>query len=284
MKKMPGRANRVLQRYLEEISRENLLEPAEEIQLAKRAKEGDREALNTLVRSNLRFVVSVAKKYQNRGLSLEDLISEGNIGLIRAAFRFDETRGFKFISYAVWWIQQAILEAVSQKSRTVRLPMNRVSEIIRMRKTSDQLHQKFGREPTDEEIAEAMDTERDAISNARVVARREKSVDEPHGDDNMTLLKVLSSNETNKPDSIFDDPSLRYEIEQALNTLSSKEADIIRLYYGIGEDYPQTLGKIGQKYNLTRERIRQIKAEGLKKLQNPKILNRLRQYLTHNSN
>ncbi len=283
MNKMPGRANRVLQRYLEEINRENLLEPEEEIRLAKRAKEGDREALNTLVRSNLRFVVSVAKKYQNRGLSLEDLISEGNIGLIRAAFRFDETRGFKFISYAVWWIQQAILEAISQKSRTVRLPMNRVSEIIKMRKTSERLHKKYGRDPTDEEIADAMNTERDAISNARMVAKREKSVDEPQGDDNMTLLKVLSSNEVNKPDSIFDDPSLRYEIDEALNTLSPKEADIIRLYYGIGEDYPQTLGKIGQKYNLTRERIRQIKAEGLKKLQNPKILNRLRQYLTHNT-
>ncbi|HKJ66793.1 MAG TPA: RNA polymerase sigma factor RpoD/SigA [bacterium] len=283
MNKMPGRANRVLQKYLEEINTEDLLAPSEEIQLAKLAKEGDREALNTLVRSNLRFVVSVAKKYQNRGLTLEDLISEGNVGLIRAAFRFDETRGFKFISYAVWWIQQAILEAISQKSRTVRLPMNRVSEIIKVRKTSEELHRKFGREPSDEEIAEAMDTERDAIAKARKVARREKSMDEPHGDENMTLLNVLPSNETNEPDSIFDDPSLRYEIERALKTLSPKEADIIRLYYGIGEEYPQTLGKIGQKYNLTRERIRQIKAEGLKKLQNPTILKRLRQYLTHHS-
>ncbi|HKJ66454.1 MAG TPA: RNA polymerase sigma factor RpoD/SigA [bacterium] len=280
MAKTNPNSSRVVEQYLEEINREHLLEPDEEIELAKRIKQGDQQAFNKLIRANLRFVVSVAKKYQNQGLSLEDLISEGNVGLIRAAVRFDETRGFKFISYAVWWIRQAILEAISQKTRKVRLPMNQVDNVMKMRKTKDQLQKKYGREPSDEEVAEAMNATREGIKEARKAAEREKSVDAARDEDGeMTLLNVLPSETADQPDESFDFESLHYELESALKQLSEKEADIIRMYYGIDQDYPMTLGKIGEKYNLTRERIRQIKAQGLKKLRNSGITQELRKYL-----
>jgi len=273
-------SSRVLEQYLDEIHTENLLKPDEEIELAKRIKEGDQEALNKLVQSNLRFVVSVAKKYQNQGMSLEDLISEGNVGLIRAAVRFDETRGFKFISYAVWWIRQAILEAISQKTRKVRLPMNQIDNVMKMRKTRDQLQKEYGREPSDEEIAKAMDATSDEITEARKAAEREQSVDAARDEDGeMTLLNILPAENSDQPEESFDFESLHYELENALNHLSTKEADIIRMYFGIGQDYPMTLGKIGEKYDLTRERIRQIKAQGLKKLRNLDITGELRKYL-----
>jgi len=272
--------SRVLEQYLEEINRENLLEPEEEIVLAKRLKEGDHEAFNKLVRSNLRFVVSVAKKYQNQGMSLEDLISEGNVGLIRAAVRFDETRGFKFISYAVWWIRQAILEAISQKTRKVRLPMNQVDNVMKMRKTAEALQKEYGREPSDAEIAEAMDSTAEDIARTRRAGEREQSMDAPQNEDgDMTLLNILESEDAEQPEEMFDQESLHYDIERALNQLSQKEADIIRMYFGINQDYPMTLGKIGEKYNLTRERIRQIKAQGLRKLQDQGAVEELRKYL-----
>ncbi|HKJ69434.1 MAG TPA: RNA polymerase sigma factor RpoD/SigA [bacterium] len=272
--------NRILQRYLEEIQREELLDPEEEIELARRISRGDRQALNRLLKSNLRFVVSVAKKYQNQGLSLEDLIAEGNVGLIKAAIRFDETRGFKFISYAVWWIRQAILEAISQKSRMVRLPMNRVDDVVRMQRTAQVLQQEYDREPTLEEVAEAMDASRSAIREARIAAKRELSVDEPRtntGDTN--LLNILTSRNNPIPDDALYNESLQLEIKRALEMLDTREAEIIRLYYGIDTACPMTLGKIGQKYNLTRERIRQIKATGLQKLRRSRIAGHLRQYL-----
>jgi len=272
--------SRVLEQYLEEINRENLLEPEEEIALAKRIKEGDHDAFNKLVRSNLRFVVSVAKKYQNQGMSLEDLISEGNVGLIRAAVRFDETRGFKFISYAVWWIRQAILEAISQKTRKVRLPMNQVDNVMKMRKTAEALQKEFGREPSDAEIAEAMDSTAEEIARTRRTGEREQSMDAPQNEDgDMTLLNILEAEDAERPEESFDQESLHYDIERALGQLSDKEADIIRMYFGINQEYPMTLGKIGEKYDLTRERIRQIKAQGLRKLQEQGAIEELRKYL-----
>ncbi len=272
--------NRVLQRYLEEIQREELLDPEEEIELARRISQGDRIALDRLLKSNLRFVVSVAKKYQNQGLSLEDLIAEGNVGLIKAAIRFDETRGFKFISYAVWWIRQSILEAISQKSRMVRLPMNRVDDVVKLRKKTQELQKEYEREPTIEEIAVAMESSRSAIAEARAAAEREVSVDAPRmKDDDMNLLHILPSEDQPKPEDGLYSESLRLEIEQALDLLTEREAEIIRLYYGLGADYPMTLGKIGERYNLTRERIRQIKSSGLNKLRRSKISEMLRRYL-----
>ncbi len=269
-----------LEIYFEEINRVDLLDAEDEISLTKRAKAGDQQAFDTLVTSNLRFVVSVAKKYRNQGLSLEDLISEGNVGLIKAVHRFDETRGFKFISYAVWWIRQSILEAISQKSRTVRLPMNVVDEVVKMKKVKEQFEQEHDREPTKEEIAEVTEMDGDAIEDAIQASKHELSMEAPTKDDeNNTLLHKIPHNETAKPEESMSEESLHSELNEALQLLSEREKEIVKLYYGIGYEYPMTLGKIGNQFNLTRERIRQIKAVALNKLKNPAVLQELKKYI-----
>ncbi|HKJ69233.1 MAG TPA: RNA polymerase sigma factor RpoD/SigA [bacterium] len=273
-------SSRVLDQYFEEISKERLLKPEEEIKLTLRARENDQQALDKLLRSNLRFVVSVAKKYQNHGLSLEDLISEGNIGLIKAAKRFDETRGFKFISYAVWWIRQSILQAISQQSRLVRLPLNKVDALTKMRKIYQELEKEYDREPTTEEVAEAMEVTKSEIEETIMAAGREISVDVPHGDDDeASLLEILPETDGVNPEDELKEESLHHEIERALSSLEDREADIIRLYFGIDTDQPKTLEQIGQEYNLTRERIRQIKEKALRKLRHASRTKILKKYL-----
>ncbi len=273
-------SSRVLDQYFEEISKERLLKPEEEIELTLRARENDQQALDKLLRSNLRFVVSVAKKYQNHGLSLEDLISEGNIGLIKAAKRFDETRGFKFISYAVWWIRQSILQAISQQSRLVRLPLNKVDALTRMRKIYQELEKEYDREPTTEEVAEAMAVTKSEIEETIMAAGREISVDVPRGDDDeANLLEILPETDGVNPEDELKEESLHHEIERALSSLENREADIIRLYFGIDTDQPKTLEQIGQEYNLTRERIRQIKEKALRKLRHASRTKILKKYL-----
>lgn len=272
--------SRTLDQYFEEIGREVLLSPEEEIELTRLSRDGDQDALDRLLRSNLRFVVSVAKKYQNYGLSLEDLISEGNIGLIKAAKRFDETRGFKFISYAVWWIRQSILQAISQKSRLVRLPLNKVDMVTRMRKIYQELEKEFDREPTPEEVAEAMETTRDEIIEALQVAERELSMDVTRGEeDDTSLLELLPETGTKQPDTELHDLSLHQEVEDVLETLDSRESEILRRYFGIGYEQAMTLEQIGHEYDLTRERIRQIKEKALKKLRHASRTRFLKKYL-----
>lgn len=279
-KSKDGYSSRVLDQYFEEISKERLLEPAEEIELTMRARNDDQAALDKLLRSNLRFVVSVAKKYQNHGLSLEDLISEGNIGLIKAAKRFDETRGFKFISYAVWWIRQSILQAISQQSRLVRLPLNKVDALTKMHKIYQELEKEFDREPTTQEVAEAMELTKSEIEETLMAAGREISVDVPRGEnDDSSLLEVLPEEDGVNPEDELKEESLHHEIERALASLDKREAEIIRLYFGIDTDQPKTLEQIGQEYNLTRERIRQIKEKALRKLRHASRTKFLKKYL-----
>lgn len=272
--------SRSLDQYFEEISKEELLEPHEEIELTAAAREGDQDALDRLLKGNLRFVVSVAKKYQNYGLSLEDLISEGNLGLIKAAKRFDETRGFKFISYAVWWIRQSILQAISQQSRMVRLPLNKVDAVTKMRKIYQELEKEFDREPTTEEVAEAMELTKDEIEETIIAAERTISVDAPRGEeDDSNLLEILEETSHGDPQDDLNDESLHHEVERALATLTTREAEIIRLYFGIDREQALTLEQIGNKYDLTRERIRQIKEKALRKLRHASRTKILKKYL-----
>jgi RNA polymerase primary sigma factor len=261
------RQQRMLDQYLQEIGQIPLLTPAEEVDLARRIKQGDQEALHRLTRANLRFVVSVAKKYQGQGLSLADLINEGNYGLIKAAQRFDETRGFKFISYAVWWIRQAILQALAEQSRVVRLPLNRIGTISKIRKTSAKLAQKHDRPPNVDELAQELDIDPDKVREALQHTGRHLSMDAPFNEeDDNSLLDVLASDEEVAPDEYLMDESLKIDIERALSTLHPREAEITRLYFGIGREHPLTLEEIGQRFNLTRERVRQIKEKALRKL------------------
>ncbi len=272
--------SRSLDQYFEEISKEDLLEPEQEIELTAAARAGNQDALDQLLKGNLRFVVSVAKKYQNYGLSLEDLISEGNLGLIKAAKRFDETRGFKFISYAVWWIRQSILQAISQQSRIVRLPLNKVDVVTKMRKIYQELEKEYDREPTTEEVAEAMELTKDEIEETIIAAERTVSVDAPRGDDeDSSLLEILEETSHGDPQDDLNDESLHHEVERALATLTSREAEIIRLYFGIDRDQALTLEQIGNKYDLTRERIRQIKEKALRKLRHASRTKILKKYL-----
>ena len=261
------RQQRMLDQYLQEIGQVPLLAPEEEVELAKQIKKGDQAALHQLVRSNLRFVVSVAKKYQGQGLGLADLINEGNYGLIKAAQRFDETRGFKFISYAVWWVRQAILQALAEQSRVVRLPLNRIGIISKMRKAAARLQQEYGRPATAEELAAALDIKEEKIRDALQHAARHLSMDAPFGDDdNNSLLDVLTNVEDVAPDEPLLDESLKTDVERALASLKPREAEIMRLYFGIGHEKPLTLEEIGQVFSLTRERVRQIKEKALRKL------------------
>ncbi|MBN8587594.1 MAG: RNA polymerase sigma factor RpoD/SigA [Rhodothermia bacterium] len=261
------RQQRMLDQYLQEIGQIPLLSPEKEVELARRIKDGDRKALHELTRANLRFVVSVAKKYQGQGLSLADLINEGNYGLIKAAQRFDETRGFKFISYAVWWIRQAILQALAEQSRVVRLPLNRIGTISKIRKTSAKLAQIHERAPNFEELAMELGVDVEKIREAMQHTGRHLSMDAPFNDDDEnSLLDVLPHEDSLSPDETLMDESLKIDIERALSMLHPREAEITRLYFGIGREHPLTLEEIGQRFNLTRERVRQIKEKALRKL------------------
>jgi RNA polymerase primary sigma factor len=244
-----------------------MISPDEEIVLAKKIREGDEAALDRLTRANLRFVVSVAKQYQNQGLTLPDLINEGNLGLIKAAKRFDETRGFKFISYAVWWIRQSIMQAISEHARIVRLPVNQLGSLTKINKAFTKLEQEYEREPSLEELAEITDLTVDKISDAFRISTRQVSVDAPllNGEDN-SLLDVIQNKEVEQADTIMMNHSLKKEIERSLNILDEKERDVISLFFGLESEEPYTLEEIGEKYDLSRERVRQIKEKALKKL------------------
>jgi len=266
-KQVTNRESPSLDNYLHEIGKVQLISAEEEVALAKKIKQGDEKALEQLINANLRFVVSVAKQYQNQGLSLPDLINEGNLGLIKAAQRFDETRGFKFISYAVWWIRQSILQALAEQARIVRLPLNKIGSVNKVNNTFSLLEQEYQREPTSEEIAEVLDMAPKDVKEALKVSNRHVSMDAPlKPDEENTLYDVLLSSDNASPDSQLLDDSLRREIERSLSTLSPREADIIRLYYGLGGEPPYSLEEIGKLFNLTRERVRQIKEKAIKRL------------------
>ena len=267
-KSITNRESQSLEKYLQEIGKVDLLTPEEEVDLAKRIKQGDQIALEKLTKANLRFVVSVAKQYQNQGLSLSDLINEGNLGLIKAAQRFDETRGFKFISYAVWWIRQSILQALAEQSRIVRLPLNKVGSLNKINKAFSELEQTFEREPSPEELAELLEITTDEVETTLGVAARHVSMDAPfvEGEDN-SLLDVLENNSMPGTDTHLDyADSLRREIERSLGTLTDRQCDVIKLYFGIGVEHPMSLEDIGDKFGLTRERVRQIKDKAINKL------------------
>ncbi len=279
-KQITNRESQSLDKYLQEIGKVDLLTADEEVVLAKLIKAGDRAALEKLTKANLRFVVSVAKQYQNQGLSLSDLINEGNLGLIKSAQRFDETRGFKFISYAVWWIRQSILQALAEQSRIVRLPLNRVGSLNKISRTFSQLEQKYEREPTTEELADVLELTANEVLDTMKVAGRHVSVDAPfvQGEDN-SLLDVLENKYEEKPDDGLMIDSLRKEIRRSLSTLTDREMDVILLYFGLDGKHPMTLEEIGVHFNLTRERVRQIKEKGIKKLRQASRSDTLKPYL-----
>ena len=266
--------------YLREIGETPLIKAEEEVELAKRIRQGDQKALEKLTKANLRFVVSVAKQYQNQGLSLADLINEGNIGLIKAAKRFDETRGFKFISYAVWWIRQAILQALAEQSRIVRLPLNRVGTLHKIGKVSSSLQQEFGREPSPNEIAVELSLSEGEVSDTLKISNSHLSLDAPFStsDDN-SLIDVLEDEMQPSPDESLLSESLRVEIEKALDTLTPREAEVINLYFGLNHEKPLTLEEIGARFSLTRERVRQIKEKAIRRLRHASRSKQLRAYL-----
>jgi RNA polymerase primary sigma factor len=267
-KQITNRESQSLDKYLQEIGKVELLTPDDEVELARRIREGDQAALEKLTKANLRFVVSVAKQYQNQGLSLGDLINEGNLGLIKAAKRFDETRGFKFISYAVWWIRQSILQALAEQSRIVRLPLNRVGALNKIGKAFSKLEQEFEREPSPQEISEILEGMSETeVSDTLKISGRHISMDAPlvQGEENR-LLDVLENEEEPNPDAGLINESLSKEVERALSTLTQREAEVIRLYFGIGVEHSLTLEEIGEKFDLTRERVRQIKEKAIRRL------------------
>ncbi len=271
-----------MEKYLQEIGEVPLLTPDEEVNLARQIKHDDAEALEKLTKSNLRFVVSVAKQYQNQGLSLGDIINEGNLGLIKAAKRFDETRGFKFISYAVWWIRQSILQALAEQSRVVRLPLNRVGALNRIGKTLSNLEQAFEREPTSEEIAAELDMTLKEVNEALRIAGRHLSLDAPMNtkeNSENNLLDLIQDSEEPAPDDDVLTESLKVDLEVALDSLSNREAEVIRLYFGLGRERALTLEEIGEVFRLTRERVRQIKEKALQRLRHASRSRSLRVYL-----
>jgi len=279
-KQVTNRDTLSLDKYLHEIGKVELLSAEKEVELAKRIKRGDREALETLIKANLRFVVSVSKQYQNQGLSLPDLINEGNLGLIKAAERFDETRGFKFISYAVWWIRQSILQALAEQARIVRLPLNKIGSINKINKAFNKLEQEFQREPTVEEIAEIMDIKPDLIEDSMNSSGSHVSMDAPLRDEEgNNLYDVMLNEDSPKPDEELMDNSLRQEIERSLATLGEREAEILRYYFGLKGYQQHTLEEIGDEFGLTRERVRQIKEKAIKKLKNQYRNRLLKSYL-----
>ncbi len=279
-KSITNRESQSLDKYLQEIGKEGLITAEEEVELARKIKQGDQLALEKLTRANLRFVVSVAKQYQNQGLTLPDLINEGNLGLIKAAQRFDETRGFKFISYAVWWIRQSILQALAEQSRIVRLPLNQVGSLNKINKAFSRLEQEFERPPSASEIASVLDLPEEKVADTMRVSGRHVSVDAPfqEGEDN-SLLDVLVNSDSPKADNFLMNESLQREIERSLSTLTERERDVIRLFFGIGMNHGLTLEEIGAKFDLTRERVRQIKEKAIRRLRHTSRSKLLKSYL-----
>ncbi len=283
-KSITNRESQSLEKYLQEIGKVDLVSPEEEVRLATLIKQGDQQALNRLTKANLRFVVSVAKQYQNQGLSLPDLINEGNLGLIKAAQRFDETRGFKFISYAVWWIRQSILQALAEQARIVRLPLNKVGLTNRIQKAFSQLEQEFEREPSAEELADLLNMDLEEVASSLGINVRHVSMDTPLSEgEESTLLDVLENTNAEKTDNELEyKQSLRIEINRSLQTLTERQKDVICYFFGIGVDHPLSLEDIGEKFNLTRERVRQIKDKAITKLKANSRTKALRPYLGGN--
>ncbi len=279
-KSITNRETASLDKYLQDIGKEELISAEEEVQLAQRIRAGDQRALEKLARANLRFVVSVAKQYQNQGLSLPDLINEGNLGLIKAAKRFDETRGFKFISYAVWWIRQSILQALAEQSRIVRLPLNQVGSLNKIKKESSKLEQAFERQPSIEELAESLDMSKDKIAEVMNITTRYVSMDAPLVQDEETnFIDIFVSEDNVDTDHLLIRESLSKEIERSLATLTEKERDVINLFYGIGIGHGLTLDEIAIKFDLTRERVRQIKEKAIRRLKNSSRSKHLKSFL-----
>lgn len=279
-KQVTNRETASLDKYLQEIGKVELITADEEVALAQRIKQGDQGALEKLTKANLRFVVSVSKQYQNQGLSLPDLINEGNLGLIKAAQRFDETRGFKFISYAVWWIRQSILQALAEQSRIVRLPLNKIGSINKINKAYAQLEQKYEREPNADEIAGMLEISENEVKESMKNSGRHVSMDAPLiQDEDNTMYDVLRSEENTTPDMGLLYESLRKEIERAVSTLTQREADVVRLYFGLNGSHPLTLEEIGERFDLTRERVRQIKEKAIRRLKHTSRSKILKTYL-----
>ncbi len=279
-KQFTNRDSQSLDKYFQDISKVELLTPEQEIELAIRIKKGDEQAMEILTKANLRFVVSVAKQYQNQGLSLGDLINEGNVGLIKAAKRFDETRGFKFISYAVWWIRQSILQALAEQSRIVRLPLNRIGAINRIGKAYSDLKQEFEREPSPEELATELEMGIDEISDMMKLSGKQVSMDAPFtsGEEN-NLLDIIEDDQQPSPDNQLINESLKVDIRDVLASLPEREAEVLRLYFGLDVEYAMTLEEIGERFNLTRERVRQIKEKAIRRLRHASKSKNLKSYL-----
>jgi RNA polymerase primary sigma factor len=280
VKQITNRESQSLEKYFQEISKVDMITADEEAELARRIRGGDKAALEKLTKANLRFVVSVAKQYQNGSMTLGDLINEGNVGLIKAAEKFDETRGFKFISYAVWWIRQSIMQALAEHSRIVRLPMNRVSSLNKISRTFSELEQKFQRDPMADELAEVLEISEQEVENNMKISNKKVSMDAPfiNGEGN-SLLDVMEDEQIDSTDSGLMHDSLRKEVQMALSTLSSRESEVISSYYGLNDSQPLTLEEIGDRYGLTRERVRQIKEKATKRLRHSSASKGLKGYL-----
>lgn len=279
-KQITNRESQSLEKYLQEIAKVGLISAEEEVDLARRIRQDDTVALEKLTKANLRFVVSVAKQYQNRGLTLNDLINEGNVGLIKAGVRFDETRGFKFISYAVWWIRQSIIQALAEQARVVRLPVNRIGYSAKISRAFAELEQKLERDPTADELAASLDTTSDVIRDSIATSQRSISADAPVGfEDQTSLIDILADKNAEQPDSSLTYSALKSEIQRALSTLSQREMEIIVLYYGLNDHEALSLEEIGLKFSITRERVRQIKEHATRRLQVTCRKGELRSYL-----
>ncbi len=281
IKQVTNREDASLDKYLQEIGKENMISAEEEVELAVKIRNGDQAALEKLTRANLRFVISVSKQYQNQGLTLPDLINEGNMGLIKAASRFDETRGFKFISYAVWWIRQAILQALAEQSRIVRLPLNKIGTINKINRAYSELEQKFERPPSAEELGEFLDVSPEEVRRSLSNSARHVSMDAPISDseDASSMYDVLANDDNNGPEHTLVKESLRKDIERSLSTLTMREGEVVRLFYGLNGKYPLTLEEIGEKFDLTRERVRQIKEKAIRRLKHTSRSKMLKSYL-----
>lgn len=281
IKQVTNREDASLDKYLQEIGKEDMISAEQEVELAVRIRNGDQVALDKLTRANLRFVISVSKQYQNQGLTLPDLINEGNMGLIKAASRFDETRGFKFISYAVWWIRQSILQALAEQSRIVRLPLNKIGTINKINRAYSELEQKFERPPSAEELGEFLDVSPDEVRKSLSNSIRHVSMDAPlsETEDSSSMYDVLPNDDINNPEQSLVKESLRKDIERSLSTLTMREGEVVRLFYGLNGKYPLTLEEIGERFDLTRERVRQIKEKAIRRLKHTSRSKMLKSYL-----